>query len=80
MLYFFKSMSWAESVGRAGPGRSDFFFENVMSRTGPRVLKIGWAGPGRAESFEKLVGRAGLSRELYKFDGPGRAAAHRVEI
>ena len=35
---------------------------------------MSWAGPGRAEMFEKLVGRAGLGREMLKSDGLGRAA------
>ena len=36
-----------------------------------------WAGPGRTEYFENVMGRAGPGRaEILRFDGPGRAAAH----
>ena len=37
-------------------------------------------GPGRAETFENLMDRAGPRPILLKFDAPGRAAAHPLEI
>ena len=37
------------------------------------------AGPGRAVKLRKYDGRAGPLPSIQKFDGPGRAAAHRLK-
>ena len=61
-LIIYQGLSWAVCLGRAGPGRS----ENCdgPGRAGPRLLKMRWAGPGRAETFEKLMGRVGPGRAV----------------
>ena len=37
-------------------------------------------GPGRAETFENVMDWAGPGRDCLNFDGPGRSAAHPLEI
>ena len=64
---------------RAGPYRA---------RVSWAALSMSWAGPGRADIFETLMGRAGPGRENWKMRcaGPGRgpssdsrAAAHQMK-
>ena len=43
-------------------------------------MNVWWAGLGRTESFQTLIGRAALRPVVSKFDGRGRVAAHRLEI
>ena len=45
---------------KCGPGRAESLKFGGPGGAGPRVLKIWWTGLGRAESFENLMGRAGL--------------------
>ena len=48
-------------------------------RAGP-IWKLSSAGPGLDEIMENVMDRAGPGGEFCKFDAPGRAAFHCVEI
>ena len=48
-------------MGRAGPVPAENFKSAMAGpgQAGPRVFKMWWAGPGRADTFENVMGRAG---------------------
>ena len=57
---------------KCGPGRAEILKFGGPGGAGPRVLKIWWAGLGRAESFEHFIGRARMRPSVWEFGGPGR--------
>ena len=48
-------------------------------RVGP-MWQLSWAGPGRAENFENVIGPARPGRYIRKCDAPGRARPRIMKV